>query len=310
MGSFDDVTEFIRIERERTRSAERLKTTIRDEIARNHTPPEKHVTFDSQVVIAHVERNHVEEEILAYEDVAETPNSGVNVEDSTNVTVTTNIPFSGAFIAKIMGDVATFNIERSIAESEKQTHPRVQKEMMMEVNKRLSQVSTDKAHLDKVCETLRRYSGSYLFVKIFVHKILDQGRLQVTKHPKSYVAYSYLFCTLYSREMISYFRAHLFTLRFEPLYGVYLIYFGILKFKQSVREACAFIKSVLGATQNRFSSEVIEWFLTVLGPLLKSKAPSEFVQICSFIESSVVCTIENKACAERIRATISVLSRK
>ncbi|KAL0266170.1 UNVERIFIED_CONTAM: hypothetical protein PYX00_011887 [Menopon gallinae] len=324
MGSFDDISEFIRIETERAKNAEALKT-----LARRNTAS-AHVSFNSHSFPEQNAREHAAASLYVFEEVllhnAEKLAADVvceveKTEDSMPGTdtpqdarglaaeVATNIPFSGTFISKVFRAAEESNIFEKIREDERSVPLSTQREMTMEINKRLSQVSTEKTHLDKIHVLLKRHSGFSIFVKLFVHKILDQGRLQVTKHPKSYIAYSYIFCTFYSREMMNYFRIKLFTLNAEPLYGVYSTYFGILKLKQNVKEAHAFIASVTGACPSRLSGEVVEWFLTILGSMLATKIPAEFSEVCRAIEHNMLHRLENRACAERIKSATSSLKR-
>lgn len=316
MASFDDIAEFIRIEMERVKNAEKLKALKRRRAQRTPSlqipsagentaaardmfegalPP---TTKEPDVVCEMKETEVIRPDVCMVQDI------GVEEQASTFVT---NIPFSGSFISKVFRAADECGIADKIRKDESCIPLTAQRELTMEINKRLSQVSTEKTHLDKIHTLLKKHSGSPLFVKLFVHKILDQGRLQVTKHPKSYIAYSYIFCTFYSREMMSYFRVRLFTLNAEPLYGVYSTYFGVLKLKQNIKEAYAFIASVTGASPNKFSGEVVEWFLTILGQMLAMKIPVEFSEICRLIEHNVVHAIENRACAERIKSATSSL---
>lgn len=317
MTNFDDISEFIRIEVERVKNAEKLKALKRRKaervplsrsfdaeedtaVARNVFERVLPPTTGKPVVLMHArkEAEVIKPEVYMIQDI--------KLEEQ-EVEVVTNIPFSGSFISKVFRAADECGITEKISKDERCIPLSTQRELTMEINKRLSQVSTEKTHLDKIHIMLKKHSGSSLFVKLFVHKILDQGRVQVTKHPKSYIAYSYIFCTFYSREMMNYFRVKLFTLSAEPLHGVYSMYFGVLKLKQNIKEACAFITSVTGARPNKFSGEVVEWFLTILGQMLAMKTPIEFTEICRLIEHNVVYAIENRACAERIKSATSSL---
>lgn len=320
MASFDDISEFIRIEMERIKNAEKLKAMKRrrDERVRPSCRSDAeedtavaqdmfegampHAAKDPAVVMHDRKQIEVAEpEMHMMQDI--------EMEEQA-VEAFTNIPFSGTFISKVFRAAKECGIAENINKDERRIPLPSQRELTIEINKRLSQVSTEKTHLDRIHALLKKHSGSPLFVKLFVHKILDQGRLQVTKHPKSYIAYSYIFCTFYSKEMMNYFRVKLFTLNTEPLHGVYSMYFGVLKLKQNIKEAYAFITSVTGAYPNKFSGEVVEWFLTILGQMLAVKIPMEFSEICKLIEHNVVHAIENKACAERIKSTTSSLLRR
>ena len=323
MGSFDDIREFVRIERERAQNLAKRREVGRNSWHRRSCVlggcdflPGDHPAREVQGAtvsagVGSMTRMQIEDAPPATEGShpAQEPQSsaygstGPGLHPRT-AGLSTNVPLDSGFVSKILQGADTQAVPET-AEPAGATH--AERAMAMDINKRLAQVSTEKAHLDRICGALSKYSGSRLFKRFFVEKILDQGRVQVSKHTKSYIAYSYLFCAFYSREMIEYFRIRLFTLNASPLCGIYLIYFGVLKLKQSVKEANAFIRAVVCEKCNESSGEVVEWFLVVLGDLLRTKLPQDLFSVCENIEQRVLVCIENRARIERISSRIRSL---
>ncbi|KAF7684293.1 hypothetical protein TCON_0507 [Astathelohania contejeani] len=288
--------EFEKIEKERK---ENVKQLINQLLERRKSINEK---LEEEIKKLEANEQNINDEINSSmkEDMANT-NINNNITNTTNNSIKTNIPFSDIFIKEFILRPEYPEIEIQINFEKSNTSLNHQRNLKLKINKRLSQVSSDQNHLVLLICELKEYNNSFLFIEYFTQILLNQGKLQVSSHPNSYINYSYLFAHLINSSLLIYFRIILFT-RFDTpanLKGMYSIYFGILKICNMMDEAWMFIVSILNVHPGEVSLHIVESFLRILGIEMKQAFPS-FKGVLTYIKTKYLPLGDNQACAIRI----------
>ncbi|KAM0680331.1 hypothetical protein GINT2_001386 [Glugoides intestinalis] len=185
-----------------------------------------------------------------------------------------------------------------------------QKELLqikMFVNKKCNQISTDFSHTLKLITEIMPFKEIPAFKEIFLRKILDQGRVQVSGHFESYKPLAFILLKINSPEMINtYIRLLLARKGSESeLKGMYAIYFGFLNLKEDVDGCWLWIASVLNVAPNKFTGYVLEVFLIICGDLLFEKIPVQFLGILRYIKKYYLKEIVNLPVETRITNILS-----
>lgn len=270
-------------------------------------------------------RNHInveiEEELLKYPDFVN-QNESVNnlfmdtgtknletqkVETSVyqkeeKSKIYTNLDFTNVLIDNLILNNSYVSIENQIQEVKMMMPKTEQMKIKLQVNKRLGQVSGKEGQIEKIADVLREYQNSPIFIEVFVLKLIDQGRMQVSSCPDSYKHYSKLFCMLYSENLMTYFRAVLFTreLNAETVKGVYSIYYGVLELQNNVDESWFFIASVLNTQPNSLSCYAVECFFLILSKMFYNYCRKPFLKLVKYVRIFYLTDINNEPCKIRI----------
>ncbi|RVD92645.1 rio-like serine-threonine kinase [Tubulinosema ratisbonensis] len=164
------------------------------------------------------------------------------------------------------------------------------------LTKRVSQMTSDKDHMDKVCNSIKL--ESFLHKEILADKLIELGIKDVTLRPKTSNIYAYLMCVLYDKELYSLFRNKLFTSQVNEITGAYSIYFNVLSIKNKIKEAIFFVKALVCMPGSVVNGELLVNFLNFCGKFLKSK--TEFEEVIKFVKEEYVNEIREEPTKIRI----------
>lgn len=316
MNDENSIEEFIKIEIDRRKH---LKNTIAkymnnlDNIYKQHvetlsTPPpigDKNNMNNGNIIHTQttnsIADNITNNSVNINSITSNTDNNIATIISTTDKNVKYNIPIADSFLKTHCLPIDL--PKQPTTPLEKSVHIK----LIKEINKRLIQVNTKRTQMDKVSASLSPYVTDPYFNTFFVKTVLEQGRIQVEKHNESYTSYSYIICKLFSAQLFTDFKRQLFTLDSTKLYGVYSIYFGVLKFKGKHKEAMDFVRAINFETQNVNAEIVVEAFMSVLGPMLMRSAEEEFKKVCAYFIENVVGKMKNPGCAERVKQRIKQL---
>jgi len=215
------------------------------------------------------------------------------------VSGSTNIPFAAVYTTIFPPYTST--VDFSAVSQEELL------KMKIFINKKCNQLSTDFSHTLQLLDELAPLRDNMLFRELFLRKVLDQGRVQVSGHFESYKPLSFILFKLESPEMIN---AYVRLLIEKPgseteLKGMYAIYFGFLNLREDVDGCWLWLASVLNVKPNKFSGYVLETFLTICGDLMAEKIRAKFNGIVGYIRNHYIKELENAAVETRILNTIS-----
>lgn len=205
-----------------------------------------------------------------------------------------NIPYSPLYLA-------LFNHVSTDFDSSKYNSEEVLK-IKMFVNKKCNQISTDYSHSKHIVEEIAMHKNNPLFIEIFIRKLLDQGRVQVSGHFESYKPLSYILYRIDSIPTLDIFIKLLIGKKGSEseLKGMYAIYFGYLNIKEDVDSSWIWVSSVLNVTPNEYSGYILEAFLYICSTMLLEKIPGPYKGILNYIKKFYVAEINNKPVETRI----------
>lgn len=206
----------------------------------------------------------------------------------------TNIPYTSEFI-KLYPQYNTLIDFKSL-------DPTELLQIKVFVNKKCNQVSTDFEHTINLANQIISYKDNQAFKEIFIRKVLEQGKVQVSSHLESYKPYSFLLFKLESPEIITdYLKMMIWKEGTEnELKGMYAIYFGILNLKMDLENSWFWLASVLNSAPNKNTGYILELFLMIVGDLLYEKIPNKFIKILNYIKKYTIIEINNPPVELRI----------
>ncbi|EJW01871.1 hypothetical protein EDEG_03645 [Edhazardia aedis USNM 41457] len=223
------------------------------------------------------------------------------------VSTVTCIPFSAELIEKYITNSEIMELVRKIDEASQKPDFTIKRI----VTKRISQISLDASHTDKLILELSKLNTNLQFVKEFTKKLIQESQIPVTTSRNLYKPYAYLFNKIYTDEMFQYFRYTLITTKFfnQNIRGAFMVYFGILLGLKKKDDALFFLASILNKKPVELSLYVLEGFLDVLGTEIKNFYDATFIDICSFIENEFLCEFVKKPVALRIQEILNNLKK-
>lgn len=170
------------------------------------------------------------------------------------------------------------------------------------VNKKCNQISTDFSHTIMLVDEIMQYKDNLAFKEIFVRKLVDQGRVQVSGHFDSYKPLGFILFKLNSAEMINMYVRLLINKQGSEseLRGMYSIYFGFLNLKEDIDGCWLWLASVLNVKPNLYTGYVLETFLLICGDLLNEKITFQFHNILKYIQKHFIKDLSNPAVESRI----------
>ena len=107
----------------------------------------------------------------------------------------TNIPYTPEFISLYPQHTTLIEF--------KSLDPNELLEIKVFVNKRCNQVSTDFDHTVELANQIVPYKDNQAFKEIFLRKVLEQGKIQVSSHLESYKPFSFILYKFDSQEILS-----------------------------------------------------------------------------------------------------------
>lgn len=178
------------------------------------------------------------------------------------------------------------------------------------VNKKCNQISTDFSHTITLIDEILQYKENQAFQEIFVRKLIDQGRVQVSGHFESYKPLGFILFKLNSSEMINMFVRLLINKQGSEseLKGMYAIYFGFLNLKEDIDGCWLWLASVLNVKPNIFTGYVLETFLLICGDMLYEKINIQFLRIIKYLQKHFLKVLCNSAVESRIEDYIKKYS--
>ncbi|KAG0434928.1 hypothetical protein DMUE_4972 [Dictyocoela muelleri] len=185
--------------------------------------------------------------------------------------IKTNIPIANEYIKRCFSE-KYYEILKKLEDENKNLKKFEKIKIKQLITKRLSQVTTDKVHLDAIISNLKKIknddSNFLIFEKCLVLETLEQGRIQVSVHSDSYKSYSYLLSHLLDDTL--YLKAKLITksVSDDTIKRIYSIYFGYLLYKNNSKDAWEFLAAILNIKPQKSSLIVLEIFLKILGNFL------------------------------------------
>lgn len=220
-------------------------------------------------------------------------------ELATPVAGPTNIPFSSVYTGIFPPYVSVIDLAT--------VDQRELLEMKLFVNKKCNQLSNDYSHTMTLLQDILPLKNNSIFKEIFLRKILDQGRVQVSGHFDSYKPLSFILFKLDSPEMIN---TYVRLLIEKPgseteLKGMYAVYFGFLNLKEDIDGCWLWLASVLNVKPNKFSGYVLETFLIICGDLLAEKINKKYTGILQYIKKFYLKELGNAPVETRISVLIS-----
>ncbi|KAM0685020.1 hypothetical protein COBT_003771 [Conglomerata obtusa] len=219
----------------------------------------------------------------------------VNQSINTCQNIKTNIPFSQMLVDTYLNDNFIY-IEKTNDKNDLLDFKRL-------VNKRLMQVSNDLKHIQELSKDLIKHKENPLFIEAFSKKLIEQCKLQVSRHKDSYKGMSYFFSLVKTEALMNFYRYKLYTEEirdYNILKSVYLVYFGILKLCGLFEEAWFVLASILNLNPNEGSLYVLEALIIVLGRNMKEFYGESFFSIKEFLINKFFILIDNDAVKVRI----------
>lgn len=175
-------------------------------------------------------------------------------------------------------------------------------QMKLFVNKKCNQISTDYDHTSQLIDEIMQHKNKTIFKEIFIRKLIDQGRVQVSSHLDSYKPFSFILFKLDDADMINMFVSLLIfrNCNENELKGMYAIYFGYLNLKEDVSGCWFWMASVLNTVPNQFTGYIFEVFLVICSDLLMEKCKGKFLKILKYMKVHFLKEIDNDACKIRL----------
>lgn len=180
-------------------------------------------------------------------------------------------------------------------------------QLKIEINKRLNQLNNDFDMISNISKILNEHNNNFIFIDIFVTKLIEQSLIQVSRYQESYKQYAFLFKLLYSQELFFYYKYKLFTTKTneEGTKGIYSVYFGFILECEMLDEAWSFIAGILNGDKQEQNFVVIETYLNILSKFLNFKIPKYFRKLLKYIKMYVVDAIEKAPLKFRIESKIA-----
>lgn len=216
----------------------------------------------------------------------------------------TNIPYTPVFLTKYPSHSTSIDLNTA--------DPKELLQIRMFVNKKCNQVSTDFEHTISLANEIIPYKENSIFREIFIRKVLDQGRLQVSSHLDSYKPFSFLLLNLKSQQMIEIYVKLLILKEGNDaeLRGMYAIYFGYLNLTEDLDGCWLWLASVLNIKPNRSTGYVFETFLIICADLLFEKIPAQFLKVLKYTELFFIKELENPPVENRITTILLKFKQK
>lgn len=210
----------------------------------------------------------------------------------------TNIPYTSAYTSVFPPHRCKINTES--------VDPDELLNIKIFVNKKCNQISTDFEHTINLIKEILPYKNNTIFKELFIRKLIDQGRVQVSGCFESYKPFSFLLFKLDCADMINTYVSMLISKQGSEseLRGMYAIYFGFLNLKEDVDGCWLWIASILNTKPNVFSGYVLEVFLLICGDLLFEKIRAQFLGIVKYIKKYYLSEIGNPPVETRISAIL------
>lgn len=220
----------------------------------------------------------------------------------------TNIPYTSQFIAalgippdsnKQSSNISSETVKASILN-------RYSKEELLKmklfVNKKCNQISTDYQHTQFLIDEMMEHRENQLFREIFTHKLIEQGKVQVSSHFESYKPLSYILVKLGSQDVIKLYAKLMVTREGNEaeLKGIYAIYFGFLNLKEDAESAWFWIASVLNCGPNNKTGYILEVFLIICGEMLFEKCGVKFQKLLKYTKTHFLKELGNQAVITRL----------
>lgn len=206
----------------------------------------------------------------------------------------TNIPYLNRFIQEyfkpnVKLDLTKFSSEELL-------------EMKIIVNKKCNQISADFTHTANIAKDMFQYKNNVLFCQIFAHKLIDQGRVQVSSHLESYKPLSFILFMLQSKDIVETYVNLMITREGNEmeLRGIYAIYFGYLNLKEDVEACWKWMAAIMNVSPNIKTGYIFEVFLIIVGDMLNEKISFKFQKIIRYTRTYFLKDIANPAVEARI----------
>jgi len=235
------------------------------------------------------------------------------LQEASEVT-TTNIPYAKEFLLKYLSSVA-MNGGSSVNNPQSQTGSLLKNAnkddilmLKLFINKKMNQITADYSHTMALIEEMMNYKSNELFQEILVHKLIDQGRIQVSSHFDSYKPLSFILTRFESEEMVEKYIRHMITKEgsINELRGIYSIYFGYLNLKGDSKSSWFWGASVLNIKPNECSGYVMEIFLEICGRMMLEEC-EKFRKLLRYIKSYFIKEIGNEAVESRVKKLVEGL---
>lgn len=176
-------------------------------------------------------------------------------------------------------------------------------QMKLFINKKCNQISTDYSHTVALVAEILPYKDNSLFKEIFAHKLIEQGRVQVSSHLESYKPLGYVLLCLGSDEIIKLYARLMITrpCNSAEIRGIYAIYFGYLNLKEDFAACWFWLAGVLNCKPNGSTGYVLEAFLSICGDMMHEKHRRPFAGIVQYIKKYFIKEIANDPVETRIK---------
>ncbi|KCZ82451.1 hypothetical protein H312_00109 [Anncaliia algerae PRA339] len=208
-------------------------------------------------------------------DFLNTPLNELKIKKCSDILYTNvyNIPLANEFVFYLANDEK--NLKTEVEYDKKQAL-----EFKKYLTKRISQMTSEKEHMDNICESIKLENT--LQKEVLASKLVELGVTDVNLRPKTSNIYSYVLCKLYDKELYLLFRSKLLKSNANGILGAYSIYFNVLNIKKKYKESLFFIYSVISMVPNSLSGEVVVLFLNLCNDLIRNK--NEFINVLKFIK--------------------------
>lgn len=216
----------------------------------------------------------------------------------------TNIPYAQKFISSLGGSAGLKGLSGY--------SPQELLQMKMFVNKKCNQISTDYNHTVTLVNEMLQYRENELFAQIFTHKLLEQGKVQVSSHFDSYKPLSYILLKLDSPKIVSTYLRLLVSKEGpeQELRGMYAIYFGYLNLKEDASGSWFWIASIMNCQPNSKTGYVLETFISICSEMLYEKTGYKFVKLADYIKTHFLKELSNPPLETRIEKSLEAFLDK
>lgn len=180
------------------------------------------------------------------------------------------------------------------------------------INKKCNQISVDFEHTKNLISEINAWKDNRIFIHLFARKILEQGRIQVSRHFESYKPFSYVLYAMQSKYLIETYTSLMIYRNGDEgeLCGIYSIYFGYLRLSQDSQALWFWLACVLNCDPSEYSGYILEKCLIICGEFLREKCGNQFVKILKYIKKFYIKELKNVPVETRLNIIIDKLLYK
>ena len=209
---------------------------------------------------------------------------------------TTNIPFSYKFTDKY----SPYHPDNILQQDKNELL-----KLKLFVNKKCNKISNDPEHTQKLVNELKQYENNLIFKNLFLLKLLDQGKVQVSSCIDFYKPLGFILSSLSESYMEQYIRFAIYKkVSMSEIKGVYAIYFGALYYRNNFSDTWFFLASILNTQPSELTAYVLESFFFILSGIIANHSIQRLRKIYNYLNTFYFSKMNNIPIETRIKKYI------